>query len=177
MKYSTKLKPLSPFNFDLCGHIFSQGHSQIRRYERGEFWQVVRIDDLLVLVTLNSNGTTDKPELSLKIESLKELSKNSLKKIKDSIIHIYNLYLDLNRFYQDIDEDGVIELIINQLIGLKNPITPTIFESLVDSIIEQQISLKVAHTLQDRMIIRFGYYIEINGSEYYSYPTPHKLLT
>jgi DNA-3-methyladenine glycosylase II len=34
--------------------------------------------------------------------------------------------------------------IAQQLYGLKNPTTPTVFEALLDSIVEQQISLKVA---------------------------------
>ncbi len=46
--------------------------------------------------------------------------------------------------------------IAKQLYGLKNPTTPTVFESLVDSIIEQQISIKVAIALEEKLIKKFG---------------------
>jgi 3-methyladenine DNA glycosylase/8-oxoguanine DNA glycosylase len=39
-----------------------------------------------------------------------------------------------------------------KLCGLKNPVTPTVFEALFDSIVEQQISLNVAHVLERRVV-------------------------
>ncbi len=46
--------------------------------------------------------------------------------------------------------------------GLKSPGTPTVFEALVDSIIEQQISIKVAWVLENRLIKAFGDPLEID---------------
>jgi DNA-3-methyladenine glycosylase II len=170
-----KLKPKAPFNFELCGQIFSHGHPQIRRYEGGSFWQLVRLERYLSLISLESSGTIDNPELNLKIESELEFNGTDLKNVSRTVSHIFNLRLDLNKFYNDLGEDGVIEKIVKRLRGLKSPLTPTIFEALVDSIIEQQISLQVAHTLQNRVIKRFGDSLEINGTTFYTYPSPEKI--
>jgi DNA-3-methyladenine glycosylase II len=170
-----KLKPRNPFNFELCSQIFSDGHPQIRRYEKGYFWQLVRIGNDLVLVVLHSTGTKSDPEMTLNLESEQMINPRLVEKISSIVSHIYNLELDLDKFYNDLEEDGVIERIISQLWGLKNPLTPTIFEALIDSVIEQQISLKVAHTLQNRVTKRFGDWIELNGSKYYTYPSPENL--
>lgn len=54
--------------------------------------------------------------------------------------------------------------------GLKSPTTPTIFEALTDSIIEQQISLKAARTMQSRLIRSTGKRPASEGQVYYCYP-------
>ena len=65
--------------------------------------------------------------------------------------------------------------IAQQLYGLKNPTTPTVFEALVDSIVEQQISIKVAQTIEGRLIKNFGENITLDGETYYAFPTPQNL--
>jgi len=50
--------------------------------------------------------------------------------------------------------------------GLKNPTTPTVFEALVDSIIEHQISMKVVTIIENRIIKKFGDILDLEGSIY-----------
>jgi DNA-3-methyladenine glycosylase II len=64
-----------------------------------------------------------------------------------------------------------------ELWGLKNPTTPTVFEALVDSIVEQQISLKVANSLENRIIKKFGAALDLEGAIYFAYPTPQQLTS
>ena len=61
-----------------------------------------------------------------------------------------------------------------KLRGLKNPATPTVFQALFDSIIEQQIALNVAHVLQRRVIKAFGDVLVVDGNTYYAFPTPER---
>ena len=65
--------------------------------------------------------------------------------------------------------------ITQQLNGLKNPTTPTVFESLVDSIVEQQISLKVAQSMEKKLVKKFGESLTIDGNTYFAYPTPQSI--
>jgi DNA-3-methyladenine glycosylase II len=50
-----------------------------------------------------------------------------------------------------------------------------VFEALTDSIIEQQISLKVAHTIENRLIRMVGRQLEFDGTVYYAYRDPEIL--
>jgi 3-methyladenine DNA glycosylase/8-oxoguanine DNA glycosylase len=52
----------------------------------------------------------------------------------------------------------------------------TVFESLIDSIVEQQISIKIARTIEERLAQRFGDKLEISGACYYAFPTPQNLV-
>ena len=61
--------------------------------------------------------------------------------------------------------------IAKQLYGLKNPTTPTVFEALVYSIVEQQISIKVARTIEERIARKLGDTLSLNGKIYSGFPS------
>ena len=53
--------------------------------------------------------------------------------------------------------------------------TPTVFEALTDSVIEQQISLKAAHSIGNRLIRAVGKQLALDGTVRYCYPDPEIL--
>lgn len=169
------LEPTLPFNFDLSAEIFSDGDERIRKYQAGKFWQVLRTNGKLVLVCLRYNDETDKPALLFELESESDFSCEDVQTVRKTISLIFNLNLDLKPFYKAAKGDEVMKRITNKLHGLRNPTTPTVFEALVDSITEQQISLKVAESLENRMIKKFGSTLTIGNAKYYAYPTPKEL--
>jgi DNA-3-methyladenine glycosylase II len=168
------IKPIPPYDFDLSARIFSSGDPQIREYQNGKFSQVLRVGRL-VRVNIESEGYMDQPLLRVELESHDDLSSSQLKSVSEMISRIFNLNLDLNPFYHKIEEDKVMGKLVYRLRGLKSPITPTIFEALIDSIIEQQISLKAAHSIEMRLIKSFGDSMKVEGETYYAYPSPKNL--
>jgi DNA-3-methyladenine glycosylase II len=171
------LKPIPPFDFDLSATIFSDGDKQIRKYEKGKYWQVIRTNDKLILVAIRSVGTVDEPKLSVELKSKEEILPNDKEKAKEIIYFLLNLKLDLNPFFEDVRNDKVMSALVRKLRGLKSPTTATVFEALIDSIVEQQISLNVAHSLAKKLIKTFGDTLEIANEVYYAFPTPQKLAS
>jgi len=170
-----QLQALAPFNFDLCAQIFSNGDPEIRSYENGEFHQVLRLNGNLVLIS--SVGTIEKPKLSITLKSNDALTAQDENDAKKMVEFIFNLDFDLNFFYNDVENEPVMHQMTQQLYGLKNPTTPTVFESLVDSIVEQQISIKVAITIEHRLAKKFGENIDIEGKTYFVFPTPQNIAS
>ncbi len=170
-----KIRALPPFDFQLSATIFAAGDPRIRTYENGTFWQVLRIDSTLALVSLTASGTVERPELAVDVRSRDELSPDNIKPIETVVGSLFNLPLDLTPFYAHVQTDPVLTALTERLRGLKSPTTPTVFEALVDSIIEQQIALNVAHHLERRVIKRFGDTLELDATVYYAYPTPHAI--
>jgi DNA-3-methyladenine glycosylase II len=166
---------LGSFNFELSAQIFSKGDPQIRSYIDGEFYQVLKINNTLILITLTSKGTVLKPRIGVELKTNKLLTQKDRQIIKEKIYFIYNLNFNLCSFYKDIENEPIMHHLVKQLYGLKNPTTPTVFESLVDSIVEQQISLKVAQSIEKKLIKKFGESLTIDGNIYFAYPTPENI--
>jgi DNA-3-methyladenine glycosylase II len=169
------IKPGSPFDFHLSAMIFSDSDKQIRRYENGRYWQVVRVNNKLILVTITSSGTEGNPEIIVELKSNEPISTKDKNLLEEIISSLFNLKFDLTTFYDEVKTDKVMSTLTHRFRGLRSPTTPTVFEALVDSIIEQQISLTVAHGLERNVIKTFGDTLTINGKVYYASPTPQNL--
>jgi DNA-3-methyladenine glycosylase II len=171
------IKAVPPFDFDLSAKIFSSSEKQIGKYENGKYWRVIRVNNKLILVTLTSSGSVDKPKLLAELKSNKKILDNDKKRAEETIFSLFNLKCDLKPFYEDIKNDKIMYNLTQRLRGLKSPTTPTVFEALIDSIIEQQISLNVAHSLEKNVIKTFGDTLKVDNAVYYAFPTPQKLAS
>ncbi len=170
------LVPLPPFDFNLSAQIFSNGDWRTQRYEDGVFSEIVRLGGAPALITVASQGTVDHPMLLVKVEPedvFKEGHDGA--DIKAVVTRLFNLNLDLLPFYEAVKSDRTLLQITRRLWGLHSPSTATVFEALVDSIVEQQISLKAAWSMQRRLIETFGGPLTLRGRTYLAYPGPEKL--
>jgi len=172
-----EITALPPFRFDFSSEIFANGDKQIRSFENGRFWQVIRVNGKLVLAVVESIGTVDEPKLTVELKSDGAITEEDAKKAGDTITNLFSLDLDLKPFYETVKDDKIMVRLTRELWGLKNPTTPTVFEALVDSIVEQQISLKVANSIENRVIKKFGDALNLERALYFAYPTPQRLAS
>ncbi len=179
MAFSEKflLNPTSPFNFDLTCDIFADGDPQIRCFRDHKFRTTLHTNNGLVLADISSNGTVEAPKLTVEITSAKPLTKKAVSEAKEAIIYVFNINFPLKEFHNEIQSDTIMTKIATQLYGLKNPTTPTVFEALINSIVEQQISIKVARIIEERLCRKFGDQITINETTYYAYPSPQNIIS
>jgi len=104
-------------------------------------------------------------------------AKNSVEsgEVISGIEHFLNLDLDLNQWYNSIDETDPMHQIISELRGFKPIAKPTIFESIVTAILEQQLTVRFACTLETRLIQTFGEKLVGDQGVVWLFPTPEKL--
>ncbi len=169
------IKSLPPFSFELSANIFSHGDGQIRIYANGKFTQLIRINSKLIHVTVESKGTVDKPKLQIYLKANEKLTETEKKKASEAISSLFNLNLNVVQFYGDVKQDSTMTKITQKLWGLRIPTAQTVYEALVDSIVEQQISIKVAKALETKIIRKFGDTLHMDGEVYYEYPTPQAI--
>jgi DNA-3-methyladenine glycosylase II len=166
------LNPTPPYDFTLSTWIFAAGDPQIRRSEDGRFWQVIRVGEKLVLAEVTGQGTTRNPALKVSLRSDAPLLPGESERAGEMISRVLNINDYLAPFYQAVKNDPPLHALTQSLRGLKPPSTPTVFEALLDSIIEQQISLTVARTLESRLTKMFGDSLLVEGKTYYAFPVP-----
>lgn len=172
-----KIEPTPPFDFDLSAKIFSDGDKQICKYSEGKFLRVIQVNDKLILIVIESKGSVNEPEILVELESNGRILDDDRKITEEVVCSLFDLKLDLKSFYKVVRSDKVMSKLTQKLYGLKSGTTPTVFEALVYSIIEQQISLNVAFSMEKRLIKTFGDVLRIDNEVYYAFPTPQKLVS
>ena len=80
---------------------------------------------------------------------------------------LLGLEFDLAAFYEFAERDEVLAPLAHRLRGLRPPLAPDPFESLVTSITAQQVSLHAAFSIRNRLIERYGE----PGATAYAFPT------
>jgi DNA-3-methyladenine glycosylase II len=78
---------------------------------------------------------------------------------------------DLAGFYEFAHDDAVLARIVESQRGLRPPLNPDPFETLVTSISAQQVSLQSAFAVRNRLIERFGVCVR----HAWAFPTPERL--
>jgi DNA-3-methyladenine glycosylase II len=78
---------------------------------------------------------------------------------------------DLDEFYGFAAGEPVLAKLVEELRGLRPPIAVEPFESLVTSITAQQVSLRAAFAIRNRLIERFG----VRAEHAYAFPTRERI--
>jgi hypothetical protein len=77
---------LPPYDFEISSEIFGNGDNQIRDYENGRFWQVLAVNDKLILATAKSRGSVNKPRIAVELKSESDIAEKDTKKPKTYLI-------------------------------------------------------------------------------------------
>jgi DNA-3-methyladenine glycosylase II len=144
-------------------------------YEEGTWRRAVRLGSgKLVPVALRSIGTVEEPRIEVKsFQKVTEQEKEELEKKLDGL---FSFSQDLTALYAFMEKDSVLRSLKRRFYGLKaGSIGTTVFESIIKSIIQQQISIRVAFSITNTMVTRFGEQIEAEGTVYHEFPTPKRL--
>ncbi|MCW3984038.1 MAG: DNA-3-methyladenine glycosylase [Candidatus Bathyarchaeota archaeon] len=164
------MTPLAPLDFDLCCQVFSNGNPNVRAYSNGMFNQVLRLGGGLVLAEVASRGGVEQPKLEIRLKSNLPITSETKRSAQEALTYVFNLNFDLKAFYKEAENDPTMNRIAQQLRGFRFPTTQTAFEGLVDAIVEQQISIKVARTIEERLATKFGDQLQIDDETYYAFP-------
>ncbi|MCW3999287.1 MAG: DNA-3-methyladenine glycosylase [Candidatus Bathyarchaeota archaeon] len=167
----------APFSLALSALVFSSGDSHVRGYANGAFSQVLSLSEGLVWAKVTSSGTEKQPRLHVELKSNKPITAQTKREAQQALTYIFSLDFDLADFYRETETDPVMKRVAAALCGFKFPVTPTAFEGLVDAIVEQQISIKVARTIEERLALKLGEHIEIEGETYSAFPTPQQVAS
>lgn len=166
----TELSTPKEFNFEQIIKFLSRNEKEsLHTIKNQEIFKVVSFENSLVLFSISFNSS-----LQISIHS-----DNSSQKIMDSIKkHIsdwFDLEANLSLFYETAQNDAVLASLCQKFYGLRMIGMPDIFESLIWSIIGQQINLNFAYSLKERLVHNFGQKIIYNNEYYYALPTPERL--
>lgn len=168
------LRPNPPYDFSLRWELFSREMPNPDVYERGVWRRALRLKSgRVVPVKVRSIGTITKPRLEVLI--LSKIGQKQKLELRDKLVWIFNTKSDLTRLYSLMDSDPILTKVKDKLYGLKIFHYSTVFEGVVKSIIQQQISLVASWYIIARLVKRFGEKVEVSGETFYEFPTPSAL--
>jgi len=139
-------------------------------YENGVYKRVLHVGKKPVLVSVSSNGTVERPRLS--VETHPRPLTQEMKLLRKLLSVMFASSFDFKGFFSVASKDRLMHTIVNDLRGLRPVSPPTLFEALIIAITEQQISLDAAISIRSRLVQKYGDRMTLDGGEFYAFPTP-----
>jgi DNA-3-methyladenine glycosylase II len=170
-----RITPKSPYDFELNCRVFGYEKPMPEVFEEGVWRRAIRLGSgRLIPVALRSLGTVEEPKIETKY--FQTINEQERQELSGNLDWIFSFSQDLTSLYAFMDRDSVLRGLKLKFYGLKaGSIGATVFESIIKSIIQQQISIRVAFSITNRMVTRFGEQTEADNIVYYDFPTAKRL--
>lgn len=167
-----KLSTPTAFNFEQILRFLSRNEKEsLHTIRNQEVFKVISFENSLVLFSISFDSC-----LQILIHS-KNQSQKVIDFVKNYVSDWFDLDTNLQLFYETTLTDEVLASLCQKFYGLRMIGMPDLFESLVWSIIGQQINLNFAYTLKERLVHNFGQKIIFDNESFYALPTPERLAT
>jgi DNA-3-methyladenine glycosylase II len=188
MKSDFVIRPRPPFNFArtlrfiLSPPELMNGRSfapLLDYYEEGEYRRVAAINGQPVLFGVSEAGRGRVPGLAVRcLAGLREAPAQAgevEREVRELVERQFSTRLDLAPFYRLAQADPVLSKLAAHFDGMRIPQAPTVYESLIGAILEQQVNLTFAHQVKKALIETYGTGVEHQGRHYNAFPEPAAL--
>ncbi|GAA4727164.1 DNA-3-methyladenine glycosylase 2 [Brevibacillus fulvus] len=129
-----------------------------------------RIETESFLVTLAFKGGLETPVLQVQTD--KSLSAAQQEKLRKTVRHMFQADVDLEPVYQHMQTDQRLAPLTERFRGLRFLLDPDLFQSMVRTIIGQQLNLAFAATLTERLLTLAGDVVhDEQGQPFHVFPT------
>lgn len=167
---------ISPFRLDLTVWALRRRQKNIiDQWNGNQYTRVIVCSNAPVKLTITQEFGINDPRIIISMQSNKEITHGMQKNIQSIIQNMFGLTMNLQPFYALANCSQLLDPLVKQFAGVRPPRFPSIFESLINSIACQQLTLDVGILMLNRFAERFGAKFEDNNKILYAFPRPEDL--
>ena len=171
------IRPIPPYDFELTVRK-PAGWSLLNPlevYREGTLWTATHFDRELVGIRLTGKGTVEHPRIDVAIFSSKRHGAGWAAGAEKLLSSMLGADQDLSQFYSFAKRDGILKHVIDDLYGMHDTFSNTIFSEAVLAILLQMAPLKRSNEMMVSFINEYGDTVEFDGERIRAWPTPQKM--
>lgn len=170
------IRPRAPFDFEATARFLRFTEAEIvDNFDAGVYARALHFGGRLRLLSVTSEGTRSRPSLKFSLARGSAASQAQLRGADEFVRRTFSVEHDLEKFRAHVADDPLMSGLEAAHRGLHLPQWATLFESLVNSILSQQIATSVAWVFKRRLVERFGESLSVGGKKFYAFPLPSAL--
>lgn len=175
--FDFEIHPLPPYDFKLTvkkpagWSLFNQ----FENYERGTLWTATHIDGTLLGIRLSSKGTTARPKVVARVYSNERLTREQQERIRALLVKATGADQRLDEFYRFARKDRILRHVVDDLYGMHDTFSPTVFADAILAILLQMAPLKRSNEMMSSFILCYGGTAEFDGRSIRTWPTPRRV--
>lgn len=158
------IEPVPPFRLDLTvWALRRRPHNAIDRWEGHAYRRVLVVREIPVEATVQQAGPPHAPQLQVTVVG-PQLSRISISEVALALHLLLGTQADLRGFYRLARAEARLRSLVERFRGLKPPRFPSLFETLVNGMACQQVSLTMGIELLNRLARTYGPRVEAEGA-------------
>lgn len=167
-----EITPTSPFHFDST--FYKPGHFPTgdTKWESDKRWQTMLWNEEKLGLIFEDKGVKQKPRVSVRIYSSKNLTPKFLDSFKQEIIWRYNLNLDLSGFYRQVNKDPLLKAVVKKFRGLRPMHSGSFYEYLIIAIVLQNTTVKRSVYMMQTLFENYGSLLEFDNQKFWCFWEP-----
>ncbi len=167
--------PASPFRFALLLDFLSRfAHPTLDAVQANAYWRILRDGQTLALVLVHETSA-DPGSTRLQAEVMASSGSVDPAVILSGLRTVLPPTTDDDAFFAHARQYEALWQVVEPLVGMPTLRSASLFESLMQAIIEQQISWVAAQRAQRWLVEWAGNRLDYDGRAYYAFPTPAQL--
>jgi DNA-3-methyladenine glycosylase II len=171
------LQAVPPFRLDLTvWALRRRPDNAVDRWNGRTYRRVLVLDGEPVDVAVTQIGPPSEPHLQIMAMGAR-LGPDVEQEVTATLEHLLGIQIDLTAFYEFATSDVWLGPLAQQFRGLKPPRFPTLFETLVNAIACQQVTLTLGIRLLNRLAECYGIFMQGQDALAYAFPRPGDLAT
>jgi DNA-3-methyladenine glycosylase II len=170
------LTPTPPYNFPLILDVLSRyKYPSLDIAHDNAYWRVLRVDNALALIQVKDLGSVQSPALDVALVQTTGATYSD--RLLAEVGQLLDVESDVSAFFLLAREHPVLWQVVEPLVGLRWLRTPTVFEALMSTVIEQQIAWIAAQKAQRWLVEWGGHCLHWDGRDYYAFPRPEQIAS
>ncbi len=170
------LPAVPPFRLDLTVWALRRRENNwIDRWDGRHYARVFSVGRSAVQITVAQENPGTQTQVEVLLHCRQSITLTVKDEIQQHIQKILGLDVSLEPFYALAAGDEAIGSLVRRFMGVKPPRFPDLFETLVNSIACQQVTLNLGILLLDRLAEKFGAVFLDEGTPRYAFPRPADL--
>lgn len=171
------MKPKPPYDFRLtvrkpAGWALL---NPLEVYENGTLWTAAHLCGELVGIRLHSTGTVRRSSLSVRVYSRKKFGLERRREAERLLRKMLGADQDLSGFYAFARKDRILKHVIDDLYGMHDTFSSTIFSEAVLAILLQMAPIKRSNEMMASFINAYGETAEFDGKRIKAWPIPARI--
>jgi 3-methyladenine DNA glycosylase/8-oxoguanine DNA glycosylase len=166
-----RLSTRAPFHLEATVRVLQRRPTNlVEAWEQGRYLRVLRTSEDLALVEVENRGTIDEPDVRYVLRH-GDPSTMMRRRLAQTLRKVLGLDVDPDPLQRLVEADRKLRPAALALRGMRPPRFAEWFETFVNVVPFQQLSLEAGLVIVGRLVERFGEYLEQRGRRFHVSPT------
>jgi len=169
------VSPHGPYSLDRTLARLSRFPEKVDLFEAGIYRRLLFLRGRPLFLEVRQKGPPSRARLVIEITGNEALTKEAKALASRVLERVLGIATDVRPFYRRFRMDALLGPLIRRHIGLRVAGRLTVWETLLQIVLSQQIHLNLAHGMLAELAEHLGRRARLDGKLYYSFPSPRAI--